>query len=360
MSGVVFRVDASLASGSGHVMRCLTLATALRAGGAAVSFVCRVHPGHLCGLIEERGFAVRRLAAPDPAFVPAGGPYAAWLGAAPAEDAAQTLAALDGRPDWLVVDHYAIDAAWEGALRGAVGRILALDDLAERRHDCDILLDQNMVAGMDGRYAGLLPPGCATLLGPDYALLQPEYAEWRARRAPPRQPPRRLFAFFGGVDPADLSGKTLQAFLALGRAGLELDLVLPTQYPQEALRARAAGHANVRLHSGLPSLAPLMARADLALGACGATSWERLALRLPALVVLAAENPRAGALEQQRRGLAFLLGTAAELDAGAILAALRRVYAEGVAALVPGALEATVDAGGVQRVLLRMAARERQ
>lgn len=332
---VVFRVDASLDIGHGHAMRCLTLAGALRARGARVSFVCRAHRGHLCDLLEQRGFAVDRLPAGVPQSPADETPaHAAWLGAGWPADAEQTLAAIRTRqekPDWLIVDHYAIDRRWESVLRPAVERIMVIDDLADRPHDCDLLLDQNLMADANERYRDKVPAGCDCLLGPAFALLQDEYAALRARAAPREGPLRRLFVFFSGADRDDLTGRTLSAFLGLRQAGIgagiEVDAVVAGPHGA-ALAQRFAGRPGIRLHRDLPSLAPLMLKADLAVGACGVATWERLCLGLPALGISLSDNQRPIAEEAGRRQLIDYLGHHDEVDeatlARAIGAAIER------------------------------------
>ncbi|RME63691.1 MAG: UDP-2,4-diacetamido-2,4,6-trideoxy-beta-L-altropyranose hydrolase, partial [Alphaproteobacteria bacterium] len=166
-----FRVDASRAIGTGHVGRCLTLAAALRDAGGDALFLCRAHDGHLNAKIEEAGFPV--LSLPKRNDTDDDLAHSHWLGATQADDAKASIAALAGhRIDWLVVDHYGLDARWESALRRHAHRILAIDDLADRSHDCDLLLDQNFFLDAASRYDGLLPDHCRPLLGPRYAVLR--------------------------------------------------------------------------------------------------------------------------------------------------------------------------------------------
>lgn len=352
---VVFRTDAALAFGTGHVMRCLTLASALRERGAAVSFVCREHEGHLCDLIEERGLAVSRLPAPKAVIQTEDTPtHTAWLGASWQEDAGQTRAAIEAsgvKPDWLVVDHYALDKRWESVLRASVGRIMVIDDLADRVHDCDLLLDQNLVAQMHTRYADKVPVACGLLLGPEYALLQPIYAELHDRIPPREGPIRRIFIFFGGADSDNLTGRALTAFLHLNRSDIEVDVVITTGGPDaETIRQQVAGHGNIHLHSGLPTLAPLMAKADLAIGAGGVTSWERLCLGLPTLVVTLAENQRPIAKKLQEHGLIRWLGHRDEVDESTIAQALGTLIQQGLDEDWSLRCLAAVDGNGVNRV----------
>lgn len=347
---VVFRTDASTHIGSGHVMRCLTLADGLRSDGAKVLFVCREHHNDLCRQIEARGFDVARLPR-GPQLMPPQPMHGHWLGAGPATDATETRAAITSRlarPDWLVVDHYALDATWETALRPDVGRIMVIDDLADRTHDCDLLLDQNLVAGLESRYAGKVPAGATLLLGPSYALLQPDYVEFSAKAPTRSGPVRRVLLYFGAVDLPNMSTLALSAFLALGRTDVKVDLIIGPANPHaKALVRLASDHANIVVHRDLPSLAPLMAAADLAIGAGGATSWERLCLRLPAIVVTLAHNQRAGARELHRRGLIRWLGDVADVDSVAMQIAIAECL-ESFA--FTGDFEGTVDGRGEARV----------
>ncbi len=352
---VIVRVDASSVIGTGHVMRCLAMADALTRKGVDVSFICREHEGHLCDLIEEQGFAVHRLPAPTDGFKAGSTPFhAAWLGASWQEDADQTNAViktLGAKPEWLVVDHYALDSRWEHALRPLVERIFVIDDLADRTHDCDLLLDQNLVADMQSRYAGKVPEDCHLLLGPEYALLQPIYAELHDRIPPRGGPVRRILISFGGADRDNLTGRVLAAFLSLNRSDIDVDVVISDSSPYApGIRDQVAGHANIHLHGNLPTLAPLMAKADLAIGAAGTTSWERLCLGLPALVVTLAENQRPIADGLHRQGLVRWLGHYDEVSEQCIQQALAELFEGSIDEEWSLCCRATVDGKGTKRV----------
>lgn len=308
---VVFRTDGSTFMGQGHVMRCLTLANVLRERGADIHFVCREHPGHLCDLIVQRGFVVHRLPLAEERVDHLAG-HAGWLGAlweADAEQTRQVIQGLDGTADVLVVDHYAVDHRWETVLRPSAARILAIDDLADRVHDCDLLLDQNFFSDLSTRYDGKVPPGCVTLLGPGYALLQPVYAQLHSQVELRDGPVRRIFVFFGGADIENLTGLSVAAFQELGRPDIHLDVVMTEKNSRYlAIEKAIDGWSNIRLHGPLPSLGPLMATADLAIGAGGATVWERLCLGLPSVIVSLAENQKPVSKELAEAELVRYLG----------------------------------------------------
>lgn len=297
--------------GHGHVMRCLTLASALRERGLRSTFVCKQHPGNLCEFIEGRGFPVVRMPVTGTASSVVKTSDVFWLGSSWIEDAEFTRAAIEHtgtRPQWLVVDHYALDHHWETFLRPVADQLMAIDDLADRAHDCDILLDQNFFLNLEQRYAHKVPPECTMLLGPKYALLQPVYAELHAQ-VTPKSSVHRIFMFFGGADTENLTGRAISAFRRLKRSAIHLDVVrIGGGASYEATQKQVSGHSNISLHGSLPSLALLMHKADVAIGAGGATTWERLCLGLPSLVITLAENQEEISMNLAAGGLIRYLG----------------------------------------------------
>jgi len=307
-------------------MRCLTLAEHLRERGAGVRFVCRAHRGNLIELLRERHHAVAILPAPPRATDAASdGDYAAWLGVSQEKDTEETLAALQGaKPDWLVVDHYALDAAWERSMRPHASRILVIDDLANRSHDCDVLLNQNFSNRGPERYGGRVPDRCRLLLGPRHALLRPEFARCRQSRQNRDGRVRRIFIFLGGTDPGGVTGLALDALSDPEFAALEADVVVGANNAhRQFLETKASNRPRTRLYGPTTKLADLMARADLAIGAGGGTTWERLCLGLPSVVVSIAENqvPACEALAEGR--LIRYLGADSDVSVAAIREELR-------------------------------------
>lgn len=312
----VFRVDASIEMGTGHVMRCLTLADALRKRGADCRFICRAHPGNLNDLISDCGHTVVALpAAPDdpaPASSTADAPaHAPWLGTDWATDAHQTADAMGNAPvDWLIVDHYALDARWEQQLRPACRRLMVIDDLADRRHDCDLLLDQNLGRAASD-YAPHVPGDCTLLIGPHYALLRPEFAALRAHSLARREKPqfRRLLITMGGVDKDNATGRVLDALKDCALpADCEIAVVMGPHAPWIGeIRAKAFGMPwSTIVMTNVADMARLMTESDLAIGAAGSTSWERCCLALPSMILVLAENQRVIAHALQANGAARL------------------------------------------------------
>jgi UDP-2,4-diacetamido-2,4,6-trideoxy-beta-L-altropyranose hydrolase len=317
---IAIRVDASSQIGTGHFMRCLTLANALKQRGVRIRFISRHLPEHLRGMLVAKGheFALLNSAKNDAALDELA--HACWLGVSQAQDATDSIRALsDETWDWLVVDHYALDVHWESALRRTVKKIIVIDDIADRQHDCDVLLDQNLYAGMQTRYTGKVPSHCQLLLGPRYALLREEFRQLHEQIEPRNGPVNHILVFFGGVDADNYTGQAVEALSETNIPGLHVDVVIGAQHPcREKIKAACVQHRFI-CHVQTDKMAELMATADLAIGAGGSTSWERCCLGLPTLAICTADNQREQIANAATEGLLY----APELQ-GELIQAIRR------------------------------------
>lgn len=382
---VCIRADASARIGTGHVYRCLTLADELRRRGASVTFLCRELEGHLIGYIRERGYrakAMRPLSAataraaahgepaeaggrdglrgglplptvPTVPTLPQGGepPEGSWL--ADADETARLLREEDGEPpDWLIVDHYGLDWRYESRVRAHVGRLMVIDDLANRSHRCELLLDQNYYADPHARYADWIGAGCRQLLGPRYALLRPEFAGLRERLRRDGASVRRVLVSFGGADRSGATLTALRALTPLAEEGIELTVVAGRLNPDaERIRTAYADRPGIRVLPHAEHLAQLMTEADLAVGAGGTTTWERCCLGLPSIIVTIADNQLELTKHAAAAGAVLYLGSADEVDAPRIREAAERLRsdAEARARMSRSALALT-DGRGAERV----------
>jgi len=310
---VVIRTDSSSRVGTGHLMRCLALADRLKKKGATVFFICRELPGNQIGLIVEKGYKVIILPF-DRRFRPDDSKrdiYLRWLGSTIDNDVRQTLKVLpEGkRIDWLVVDHYALDESWEKRMRPYVGRIMVIDDLADRQHDCDLLLDQNLYPDQNTRYDNLVPDNCEKLLGVKYALFREEFLDLAGKLPEKNGRIKKLLVFFGGVDGTNETGKTVKALKQLNKPDLEVDIIIGAACPhQEDIRQATVDLPGVTLHGRVANMAEMLAGADLAIGAGGMTTWERCFMGLPSMVIILAENQEAMTETADERGVLWNLG----------------------------------------------------
>ncbi|MDH5220464.1 MAG: UDP-2,4-diacetamido-2,4,6-trideoxy-beta-L-altropyranose hydrolase [Betaproteobacteria bacterium] len=349
---ILVRTDASVATGTGHLRRCLTLAAALRDGGATVSFACAAPAPEVRQMVLDRSFPLATVAQLP---IDNDGVTAELAPGAQEVDASATLAIAEPQGfDWVVVDHYGLAAPWERRMRAGGRRIMAIDDLADRPHDCDLLLDQNLRAEGETAYASLVPPGCDRLLGPHYALIDPAFASARAALRPSLRD--GILISFGGSDPRSLTVRVLRALLATAPVDLRIDVVAGALQRSAAELAEIAGGAsNVRFHHATREMPRLMAGASLFLGAGGTTSWERCCMALPGVVVSVAPNQEPLCRALAEAGGHVYLGSATDVEPDAMAkAALQLLGSPDRLAQLAERSAALVDGHGARRVAARI------
>jgi UDP-2,4-diacetamido-2,4,6-trideoxy-beta-L-altropyranose hydrolase len=295
---VVFRVDASNEIGTGHFMRCFTLAQELSTRKALIHFISRYLPEYFADKLKESGFRLTRLPNGNKVYNKELA-HSSWLGVTQETDANQTLLALSQKVKLIVVDHYAISASWESLLRAKAEKIMVIDDLADRLHDCDFLLDQNLFKNASERYRKYIPSSCITLFGPEYALLRNEFLIFRQKVTIRSAPVKRLLVLMGGVDQYNITSKVLYA-LKYSEKSLAVDVIIGNQHPAVDMVREICVANSYTLYIQPSNIAALMANADISVGSAGSTSWERCALGLPSICFTQAENqiPIAENLEQ--------------------------------------------------------------
>lgn len=390
----LIRADASLQIGSGHIMRCLTLAHKLRQHHHRVAFITRAHQGHLADTIRQQGFDCILLPLPDhattsaqpqrqpepacnelPPSPPAPAiPHAAWLATSQAQDitdCAPHIRAL--APDWIICDHYALAAAWQTAARALChSKIMVIDDLHDRTHDADLLLDQNH-AHTAADYAPLVPPSCRILTGTRYALLRDEFAQHRTislhqRATPPARQPetalphsQNILINLGGVDKDNHTLAVLQALSAYVSGSLKAlpiraTIIMGATAPHLASVQRYAATAPYpgQVIANAHNMAELMTQATWAIGAAGSTSWERCALGVPTLLLTIADNQRSIAAQLQRAGAALAL-EASQIHSPAFQATLTHLMQPENQHRLSQAAAQLCDAHGAERVAQHIA-----
>ncbi|WP_163339201.1 UDP-2,4-diacetamido-2,4,6-trideoxy-beta-L-altropyranose hydrolase [Desulfopila sp. IMCC35008] len=306
---IAIRVDASEVIGTGHFMRCLTLADSLNAYYNDITFICRHMPKHFQAEITTRGYHFSKLdgGSKEESFQESSY-YCDWLGVDQVVDAKATMRFLSqNKFETLIVDHYALDNRWESAVRPMVDRIMVIDDLANRTHDCDILLDQNYYQDMEQRYRDLVPSCCTKLLGPRFALLRKSFLAMRKTTEVRSGQVKRLLLFFGGVDFHNYTTLAINALLSLDVKGVDVDVVIGRQHPFKKDIYRVCEEYGFTCHIQTDEIEKLMASADLSIGAGGTVTMERCCLGLPTMVVSTAENQNQQVGDAAAAGLVYLI-----------------------------------------------------
>jgi UDP-2,4-diacetamido-2,4,6-trideoxy-beta-L-altropyranose hydrolase len=202
------------------------------------------------------------------------------------------------------VDHYALDHRWEKSVLISCKKIMVIDDLADRLHVCDVLLDQNYYTDMLSRYTNKVQDNCQLLLGPSYALLKDDFKFFRTQIAPHSGEVKKILVFFGGVDAADYTSLTINA-LAEINCKWSVDVVIGLQHPNAEQIQKTCEKFGFNCHVQTARMAELMSEADLSIGAGGTAIWERCCLGLPAIVFCTAENQRVQVADAFKLGLLY-------------------------------------------------------
>ncbi|WP_047710169.1 UDP-2,4-diacetamido-2,4,6-trideoxy-beta-L-altropyranose hydrolase [Pectobacterium atrosepticum] len=356
MAKYLFRADASIDIGSGHIMRCMTLANALRSSGHDIYFICRDLPGHLSAVLEKNDITYSLIGSSivseqdtqEPVYA-----HSAWLTVSQKTDFLQSKNIIaDYQPDWIVIDHYALSSIWQEKAREFGAKICIIDDLADRPHQADVLIDQNL-GRKKSDYYDLVPSYCQLLIGPQYALLRPEFKLWREaslKRRSEIKNVQHILVNLGGVDKDNITEKIL---LALANANsldksVSITVVMGETAPHlhRIIEKSAQMPYKTQLLCGVNNMAELMTHADLAIGAAGSTSWERCCLGLPTIIIVLADNQKDIAKNLMDLGAVATI----EKDKNSIEKCLMKLSSESLSDMSKKS-RALVDGLGVERVI---------
>lgn len=297
---IVFRVDSSVQIGLGHLMRCVALGDELKQKGCNVTFLCKALEGNLIELVEHKVIVLEKNDnfQSDDLFLN-------WLGATQEQDAKETIKVMPKMTDLLVVDSYALDQIWHQKLRPHTKKILVIDDLANRKFDCDILLNQNL--GVEEKvYEGRVPRDCKLLLGCNYALLRPEFSEIRAKALEKRHQTTKIENILVSLGGSDIDNVTYDILQQLD-SRFNIVVVLGKTSPYNKMIKAYAKNKNIEVIIDANNMSELMLNADIAIGAGGSTSWERCCLGLPTLLCVLAVNQRGAAERLEELGAAIII-----------------------------------------------------
>ena len=332
MKKIIIRVDSSAQIGSGHLMRCLTLAEQRRQDvDNEIYFISRDLENNLNDLIIRRGFSLKLLQRHEIDLSLKG--YAAWLTVPQEVDAEETIKILKtlGTVDELIIDSYAIDINWEKLIRPYVKKIFVIDDLANRKHDCDILLDQNFHEDIElakERYLKLVPENCELRIGLKYTLLRQEFYDAKKNLRYRDGRIKNILVFYGGSDLTNETMKALRALVNLNLKNVTVNVVVGGSNSQREVIEKFCSQHGFNFYYQVNNMAELMNAADLALGAGGATTLERLFLQLPAIVTAVADNQIEICENYSREGYIKYLGVYENVTVDDISRAVENLLSE--------------------------------
>ena len=284
-------------------MRCLSLAKKLRDNNHIVTFVCKKLPGSMISYIDSLGYDFKEIECSDNNQI---------------EDANKTIDKIreifSGVLDWIIVDHYSLDFIWQGLLSIHSKKIMVIDDLANRNHNCNLLLDQNFYINLTERYKNLVPKNCITLLGPSHVLLRDEFHQFAKLNRIRNGNITNILIFFGAGDPLNLTMIALKALKSISIPKIIVNVVLGEMNPyKDEVIEFCNKSRNINFHYQIKNMAQLINTADLCIGAGGSSMWERCYLGLPTITVIFAGNQKQTTLDTANAGAIYYLGLSSDL-----------------------------------------------
>jgi UDP-2,4-diacetamido-2,4,6-trideoxy-beta-L-altropyranose hydrolase len=337
---VLIRADASSTIGTGHVMRCLVLAEALKENGFEPVFLTKPLEGNIDHKIAENGFRLVSLVSDD--------------AGAEIEEVCDAIRVTGAA--MIVFDHYGIDAGYEKRVKDATGiRVMVFDDMYKPHH-CDILLNQNMYADA-ARYDALVPPGCKRLCGVEYALLRKEFRTITKRdRSKAPEGRLNLLVTLGGADPGNVTLKVMEALEKVEGVTFNVTVVVGAVNPHlGAIRAFPSSSGCVfDIVVNASNMAELMNEADVAISAAGSTTIELLYMQVPMMLIVLADNQDAVAREMQRQGFGINLGTAKALHVETLTVQIADYLHARIGREGKGGQPALPSIGNIEKVVKKM------
>lgn len=295
---VIFRVDASIKIGSGHVMRCVALAKYLKNYSIEVEFICREHKGHLINYIKNMNFKTHVLKSKLVSKndnIDSYLHHSDWLETTQQKDAKDCKKILEKmQVDWLIVDHYAIDKSWQSEMSNMYIKLMVIDDIADREHICDVLLDYSYDNNLT-RYDTLVPKHCKLLLGLNYCLIRPEFLQWRKYSQDNHKIRRlkKILITMGGYDKKNITSKILKNINLLDLPSeITITVVVGSFSPHiHSIRKQVElTKSDIAIRQNVSNMAELISNSDIVISAAGSTVWEICCLGVPSVLVAVEDN----------------------------------------------------------------------
>ena len=352
----IFRVDSSSIIGSGHVMRCLALAEALDSLGNSCTFISRNLNGNINNLIKDKKFSLIELPNPKKDFKDNKEiKHSSWLETSWEHDAEETIEILKNMNyDTLIVDHYALWLPWEKKIKDYIKKIFVIDDLGDREHLCDHILDHNLGTGEE-KYTGLIPKNCKTMFGTKYALINQRFLTYRDYSANRKNlsPSKSLLINFGGGDPKNYITKIIDAInIYKLPADISIEIILGPINSKDINLDKAIKNIpnKIHLHKYKENMAEFLSNIDLVIGAAGSSSWERCCLGVPTIMFSLAYNQNEIGVALSKSGSSVLM-TDDDIKNGKLISKVKNLFSSDALEIMSEKALQLVDGKGIERVI---------
>jgi UDP-2,4-diacetamido-2,4,6-trideoxy-beta-L-altropyranose hydrolase len=289
---ILIRVDSGSIIGTGHVMRCFNLINNLKilSNNIEAEFICRYHNNNIINLIKPY-YNVHILPITNNVTLD----NKTWLGSTLQSDIQYTQSILKQNTyDILLIDHYSIDYHWEYSMKFLVSKIIVIDDLFNRKHYCDILIDQNIYN--HNPYVDLVPNHCKVLLGTDYLILNPIFLNYNNNNKSLSSNKIIIHISFGGSDIHNLTNKILNTVInnkdRIHRySDIMFDVIIgKANCNYNDIKERYSNYNNIRIYYSVNNMVDLLYNSSFCIGSTGTSIYERIYMNKPSISITIADN----------------------------------------------------------------------
>lgn len=288
---IMIRVDGSSHIGIGHVMRCLTLARCFSESGFSIDFYSINYSVNIRNKIIDSGFNVFDL--PD-LRIEHLSDLEPINNIQQLTDVDNCKALMTGNYTLIIIDNYRFGHIWEKEMSKLCNKLIVIDDLANRDHFCDFLIDQN-IGRKKSEYIDLVEKKTKLMLGLDYVILRKEFKEYILKSKIKRRNTRNIdniLICFGGGNATDLIIKTTDSVIESGYLG-NINIVISSDFPNiDDIVNKYKDNKKIVVDVDVISMSLAIYNADLSIGAFGSMSWERCCLGLPSISIQIADNQK--------------------------------------------------------------------
>ena len=339
MKNIIFiRVDSSTKIGYGHFMRCMALADTLQKN-FEINFITRSLEGSLISDIQKKGFGIFRF-------------YSNSEKINEKNDAQKTISLIkkhSGSKNILIVDNYQLSKKWETDVKPFVHKLIVIDDLSNRSHNCDLLIDQNLHTKVNGLYKGLIPSNCIKLIGPKFSMIRKEFRMMRKSVKPRTFPIKKILVSFGGSDTKNQTSVALNSIKKMN-GKINVDVVVgKANKCKKTLKIFCNKNKHFTYHEQIDNIADLMLSSDLSIGSSGSTTWERCCLGLPAIVSISSNDQRDIANSLSRKKCIINLGDVKKLKESSYINVITNLKKNDLRNMSKNSMS-LVDGNGTQRI----------
>ena len=340
MKNIIFiRVDSSTKIGYGHFMRCMALADTLQKN-FEINFITRSLEGSLISDIHDKGFGIFRF-------------YSNSEKINEKNDAQKTISLIkkhSGQKNILIIDNYQLSKKWETDVKPFVHKLIVIDDLSNRSHNCDLLIDQNLHTKVNGLYKGLIPSNCIKLIGPKFSMIRKEFRMMRKSVKSRTFPIKKILVSFGGSDTKNQTSVALNSIKKMN-GKINVDVVVgKANKCKKTLKIFCNKNKHFTYHEQIDNIAELMLSSDLSIGSSGSTTWERCCLGLPAIVSISSNDQRDIANSLSRKKCIINLGDVKKLKESSYINVITNLKKNDLRNMSKNSMS-LVDGNGTQRIL---------